>query len=106
LVRITYIEANGQAHEVEAKPGHSVMETAVKNGVPGITADCGGVRACATCRVYIGEDWRAKTGEADDDELGMIEFSEDADPSVRLSCQIKVTDDLDGLVVRMPSSQH
>jgi ferredoxin, 2Fe-2S len=106
LVKITYIEANGRHHVVEAVPGPSVMETAKRNAVPGIAADCGGACACATCRVYIDEAWQAKTGTSNEEEGGMIEFSEDKNPSVRLSCQIKVTEDLDGLVVRMPASQH
>ena len=106
MVKITYVEANGAEHTVEAKPGMSVMEAAVKNGVSGIAADCGGSCACATCRVYVDAPWREKTGEAGDMELAMLEFAEDPDPGVRLSCQIKVTEDLDGLVVRMPESQH
>jgi ferredoxin, 2Fe-2S len=106
LVKITYIEASGREHTVQAKIGHTVMETAVKNGVPGIVAECGGQRACATCRVYVDEAWRAKTGEAGKDELSMIEFSGETEPSARLSCQIKVVEGLDGLVVRMPQSQY
>ena len=106
MVKITYIEADGQEHEVEAKVGYSVMEAAKKNGVAGIAADCGGSCACATCRVYVDEAWLGSMGEAGDEERGMIEFSEDCTPQVRLSCQIKVTDGLDGLIVRLPKSQH
>ena len=106
MVKIIYIEANGTPHTVEAEIGHSVMETAVKNGVPGILAECGGSLACGTCRVYIDETWRSKTGEANEMERDMIEFAEETNPNARLSCQIKVTEELDGLVVHTPESQH
>jgi 2Fe-2S ferredoxin len=106
MVKITYIEASGAEHVVDAKPGHSVMESAVKNAVPGIAADCGGSCACGTCRVYVGDAWQEKMGPPSEMEQSMIEFSEDATPGLRLSCQIKVTPELDGLVVRMPESQH
>lgn len=105
MVKITYIEASGTPHTVEAEVGHSVMETAVKNDVPGITAECGGACACATCRVYVDDAWRGKTGEAKQMERDMIEFSDEPDPTARLSCQITVTQELDGLVVRLPESQ-
>jgi 2Fe-2S ferredoxin len=106
MVKITYIEASGEEHVVDAKPGLSVMEGAVKNKVPGIAADCGGACACATCRVYVDKAWQEKTGRPSEMEQSMIEYSGDRDPSVRLSCQIKVTETLDGLVLRMPESQH
>jgi 2Fe-2S ferredoxin len=106
MVTITYIESSGVEHRVEAKPGQSVMEAAVKNGVPGIIAECGGSCACATCRVYVDEAWCSKTGQAQETERSMIEFSEDANPGARLSCQIKVTNELDGLTVRVPESQY
>jgi 2Fe-2S ferredoxin len=106
MAKVTYIEANGTEHVVDVQAGYSVMEGAVKNNVPGILADCGGACACATCRVYVDPAWREKTGVATEMELSMIEFQEDRDPSLRLSCQIKVTETLDGLVVRMPESQH
>jgi 2Fe-2S ferredoxin len=106
MAKITYIEANGTPHTVEVKPGQSVMEGAVKNNVPGILADCGGACACATCRVYVDEAWREKTGEASEMELSMLDFQSDYAPGTRLSCQIGVTEDLDGLIVRMPESQY
>lgn len=106
MAKITFVEASGAEHVVEAKLGLTVMESAVKNNVPGITADCGGTCACATCRVYVDEAWRGKLPEPTEMEQGMIEFSEDPQPNVRLSCQVKVTPDLNGLVVRMPESQH
>ena len=106
MVSITYIEFSGQEHVVDVKPGQTVMEGAVKNNVPGIDADCGGACACATCHVYVDEAWRAKTGEKSAMEESMLDFAENVQDNSRLSCQIKVTDQLDGLIVRMPESQH
>ena len=106
MVKITYIAATGEEHVVDAKVGYNVMEAAVKSAVPGVVGECGGACACATCRVYVDEAWRAKTGEAEEMERGMLDFSDDDTPGVRLSCQIKVTEELDGLVVRMPDSQY
>jgi ferredoxin, 2Fe-2S len=106
MVKITYIEFNGNQHVVDVKPGSTVMEGAVKNGVPGIDADCGGACACATCHVYVDAAWQAKTGERNAMEESMLDFADNVKPNSRLSCQIKVTEELDGLVVRMPASQH
>lgn len=106
MVKITYIEANGDARTIEAKPGHTVMETATKNGVPGIAADCGGSCACGTCRIYPEPEWREKLPPRSAIEDAMIDFSGDEHPAVRLSCQIKVTEQLDGMIVRLPVSQH
>ena len=106
MAKITYIEHNGAEHVIEVKNGLSVMEGAVKNNIPGIDADCGGACACATCHVYVDEAWRDKTGTSSAMEESMLDFAENVEPNSRLSCQIKVTDALDGLVVRMPESQH
>jgi ferredoxin, 2Fe-2S len=106
MIKLTFIDASGEAHVVEAKPGYSVMENAVKNNVPGIAADCGGALACATCRVYVSDEWQARLQPATEMERSTIEFSEDTTPGLRLSCQIKVTPELDGLLVRTPESQH
>ena len=106
MAKITYIEHDGGSHTIEVKPGLSVMEGAVKNNVPGIDADCGGACACATCHVYVDQAWLAKTGERTAMEDSMLDFAENVEANSRLSCQIKVTDELDGLVVRMPESQH
>jgi ferredoxin, 2Fe-2S len=106
MARITYIEFNGTAHTVDVKPGNSVMEGAIKNNLPGIDADCGGACACATCHVYVDPAWQEAVGERTDMEESMLDFAENVEPNSRLSCQIKVTDALDGLVVRMPESQH
>ena len=106
MVKITYIDAQGTARTVEAEEGSTVMENAVRNGVPGIEAECGGACACATCHVYVDEAWRDKTGTSSAMEESMLDFAENVEPNSRLSCQIKVSDELDGLVVRMPESQH
>ena len=106
MAKITYVEHNGTSHTIEVRNGLSVMEGAVKNNIPGIDADCGGACACATCHVYVDEAWRDKTGSQSAMEESMLDFAENVEPNSRLSCQIKVSDDLDGLVVRMPQSQH
>ena len=106
MAKITYIEFNGTEHVVDVKAGLSVMEGAVKNNIPGIDADCGGACACATCHVYVDEAWREATGKPSAMEESMLDFADNVEPNSRLSCQIKVSDELDGLVVRMPQSQH
>ncbi|MGA9657902.1 MAG: 2Fe-2S iron-sulfur cluster-binding protein [Asticcacaulis sp.] len=106
MAKITYIEASGTEHTIEAKPGQSVMEGAVKNNIPGIDADCGGACACATCHVYVDEAWVDATGKASVMEESMLDFANDLQPNSRLSCQIIVSDALDGLIVRMPEDQH
>jgi 2Fe-2S ferredoxin len=106
MAKITYIEFNGTEHAIEVKPGLSVMEGAVKNNVPGIDADCGGACACATCHVYVDPAWGEKTGAPSAMEESMLDFAEGVEPNSRLACQIKVTEALDGLVVRMPETQH
>ena len=106
MARIKYIEFDGREHEVDVKSGLSVMEGAVKNNVPGIDADCGGACACATCHVYVDEAWTDKTGSASAMEESMLDFAEEVQPNSRLSCQIRVSDALNGLIVRMPQSQH
>ena len=106
MAKITYIEFDGTEHVVDVKNGLSVMEGAVKNNIPGIDADCGGACACATCHVYVQGDWLAKTGERSAMEESMLDFAEGVEENSRLSCQIKVSDELDGLTVKMPESQH
>lgn len=105
MVRITFIEANGCAHSVDVEPGLSLMEAAKNNSVPGILADCGGNCACGTCRIYVDEAWRSRLGDASEMEAATIEAQEEAVPGKRLSCQVPVTADLDGLVVHMPERQ-
>jgi 2Fe-2S ferredoxin len=106
MPRITYIEHDGAEHVVEVKAGLSVMEGAIRNNVPGIDADCGGACACATCHVYVDEAWREATGGPSAMEESMLDFAEEVQPTSRLSCQIRVSDALDGLVVRLPENQH
>jgi ferredoxin, 2Fe-2S len=105
MTKITYIDAQGTARTVEAADGSTVMENAVKNGVPGIEAECGGACACATCHVYVDEAWKEKVGEPATMEEDMLDFAFDVRPTSRLSCQIKVRPDLDGLVVHTPDRQ-
>jgi len=106
LAKITYIEHDGTEHVVDVKPGLSVMEGAVRNNIPGIDADCGGACACATCHVHVDPAWFDRTGERSVMEESMLDFADDVTETSRLSCQIPVTEALDGLVVRMPESQH
>ncbi len=106
MAKITYIEHDGTEHVIDVKAGQSVMEGAVKHNVPGIDADCGGACACATCHVYVDAAWTGKTGTKSAMEESMLDFAEGVEPNSRLSCQIKVSDELDGLIVRMPESQH
>src|ERR1700749_2848541 len=105
MPQITFITADGTHRTVDARNGDSVMQTAVKNGIPGIDADCGGACACATCHVYVDEAWRAAVGGPSAMEESMLDFAENVEPNSRLSCQIKVSPALDGLVVRMPENQ-
>jgi ferredoxin, 2Fe-2S len=105
MAKITYIEHNGTEHVVEAENGVSVMEAAVRNMVPGIDADCGGACACATCHVYVDDSWREKTGKPEAMEESMLDFAAEPKESSRLSCQLKVSDALDGLIVRLPEFQ-
>ena len=108
MPKVTYIEHSGREHTAEVPVGLSVMRGAVDNNIPGIDADCGGECACATCHVYLQEPWLAAIGAppAGSQEAGMLSFAALAQPNSRLSCQINVTEALDGLVVRLPEGQH
>ncbi|HEX2656071.1 MAG TPA: 2Fe-2S iron-sulfur cluster-binding protein [Xanthobacteraceae bacterium] len=105
MVKITFIDVEGAARTVEAEVGSTLMEAAVKNSIPGIEAECGGACACSTCHVYIDDAWIEKTGEPAPMEEDMLDFAFDIRPASRLSCQIKVSQELDGLVVRTPERQ-
>ncbi len=105
MPKITYIEYNGTRHEIAAENGFTVMEMAIRNSVPGITAECGGACACATCHVYVDDAWKAATGEPSQMEEDMLDFAHDVRPTSRLSCQIKVKPEYDGLIVRIPEKQ-
>ena len=106
MTKIIYIEFNSTEHAVTVTPGLSVMEGAVRNNIPGIDAECGGACSCATCHVYVDPDWVNKTGERNTLEASLLEFAANVKPNSRLACQIKVTEELNGLVVRMPEGQH
>ena len=105
MIRVTYIDSTGQKRTVEAEEGSTVMEAAIRNSVPEIVAECGGACACATCHVYVDEEWMAAVGEPEAMEEDMLDFAYDVRPNSRLSCQIKVRDQLDGLVVTVPERQ-
>lgn len=106
MAKITYIEHNGTEHLVEVASGLTLMEGARDNNVPGIEADCGGACACSTCHVYVDADWVAKLPAKDAMEEDMLDFAWEPDVlKSRLTCQVKVTDALDGLIVRMPEKQ-
>ena len=105
MPKITFVEKSGAEHVVEAAVGVSVMEAAVKNMVPGIDADCGGACACATCHVYVDEAWAGKVGKPQAMEESMLDFAYEPKENSRLSCQINVTPELDGLIVRLPEFQ-
>ncbi|WP_415182253.1 2Fe-2S iron-sulfur cluster-binding protein [Phaeovulum sp.] len=106
MAKITYVEHNGTEHVVEVKPGMTVMEGARDNGVPGIDADCGGACACSTCHVYVDAEWVDRIPGKEPMEEDMLDFAYQPDPvRSRLTCQIKVTPDVDGLVVYIPEKQ-
>ena len=102
---ITFIEHNGNEHQVDIEEGRSVMQLAVDNGVPGIDADCGGSCACGTCHVIVDKDWVAAIGSANDDESQMLDMTPEKTETSRLSCQIPATDAMNGMVVRIPEFQ-
>ena len=106
MPKITYVAFDGQRIEVDAENGTTVMENAINNSVPGIEAECGGACACATCHVYVEEGFMANVGEPEAMEQDMLDFAHDVRPNSRLSCQIRVADELDGLVVNVPERQN
>jgi len=105
MAKITYIENNNKEHIVEVPNGNTVMEGAVQNNIPGIDADCGGAMACATCHIYVDQKWYDKIEKKEDGEDDMLDVAFQPNKFSRLSCQIIISDDLDGLIVRMPSKQ-
>ena len=105
MPKITFIDAQGESRSVEAETGSTVMEAAIREGIPGIEAECGGACACATCHVYVDEAWTDAVGQPAPMEEDMLDFAFDVRPTSRLSCQIRVKDELDGLVVRTPVRQ-
>ena len=105
MSKITYIENNGKEHKIEVSNGLTVMEGAVQNNIPGIDADCGGSMACATCHVYVKEEWFNKLPKKEDGEEDMLDMAFEPKKNSRLSCQLMVSDQLDGLVVNLPEKQ-
>ena len=105
MAKIKYIEFDGKEHEIEVSNGLTVMEGAVQNDIPGIDADCGGGMACATCHVYVKEDWLNKLPLKEDGEEDMLDMAFEPKKNSRLSCQLTVSDELDGLIVNIPSKQ-
>ena len=105
MPKITYIEHGGKEHTIEVANGLTVMEGAIQNNIPGIDADCGGSMACATCHVYVKEDWFNKLPKKEDGEEDMIDMAYEPNKFSRLSCQLTVTNELDGLEVQLPEKQ-
>ena len=105
MPKITYIDSSGNRKTIEVEKGLSVMEGAVQNNIPGIDADCGGGMACATCHVYVKEEWFDKLVKKEDGEEDMLDMAYEPNKFSRLSCQLIVTDELNGLVVQLPSKQ-
>ena len=105
MPKITYIEHDGTERTVDAEVGATVVETAIRNSVPGIVAECGGACSCATCHVHVDDAWSAKVGPPSPMEEDMLDFAFDVKPTSRLSSQIKVSDELDGLIVHTPAQQ-
>ena len=103
---LVFIEHNGTEHQIDGETGKSLMQNALDNNVPGIDADCGGECACATCHVFVDEAWLGKTGTAGEEETRLLGFAATLQDNSRLSCQIEVTEELNGLVVRLPEAQH
>jgi len=106
MPKITYIDSSGNRKTIEVEKGLSVMEGAVQNNIPGIDADCGGGMACATCHVYVKEEWFNKLPKAEDAEQDMIDMAFEPKKNSRLSCQLIVSDELDGLIITTPSKQN
>ena len=105
MVKVIYINAKGEKRELEAQPGQTAMEVARNAGIEEIYAECGGACACATCHVYVAKEWADKLPSPEPMESDMLDFAVDPRPTSRLSCQIKLTGDLDGLVLELPVSQ-
>ena len=106
MAKISFVDHSGETRTIDVENGATVMEAAIRNAIPGIEAECGGACACATCHVYVDPGWKAKTGEQGELEASMLDIANNPQPNSRLSCQIRVTEELDGLVVNLPQSQH
>lgn len=105
MTKLTIVAFDGTNYDLEVEAGSTVMENAVRNSVPGIEAECGGACACATCHVYVSDEWSERVGSAEPMEADMLDFAFDVRPTSRLSCQIKMKAELDGMVVQVPERQ-
>ena len=105
MSKVTYIEKDGKSHTIDIQNGLTVMEGAIQNNIPGIDADCGGSMACATCHVYVKEEWFNKVNTKSEGEDDMLDQAYEPNKHSRLSCQISVSDDIDGLIVNLPEKQ-
>ncbi len=105
MTKIIFVSSDGKQYEVDAENGSTIMEAAVKNNVPGIIGECGGACTCATCHIYIDKEWLEKAGEVSACEEDMLDFAFDVRDESRLSCQIKISDELDGIIVHIPKRQ-
>ena len=106
MAKITYIEHSGKSHTIEVQNGLTVMEGAIQNNIPGIDADCGGSMACATCHVYVKENWFNKLPKKEDGEEDMLDMAYEPNKFSRLSCQLTVSDKLEGMIVNLPEKQN
>lgn len=105
MVQITFIDHSGHSRTIQAEVGKSVMDVAMKNDIPGIEAECGGACACATCHIYVAPEWKDRLPKAQSMEEDMLDFAFDVRPTSRLACQIRISADLDGLIVETPERQ-
>lgn len=105
MTKVTFVEPDGTIHAVDVKDGQSAMEVAIRHEVPGVPADCGGACSCATCHIYVDEAWMIHTGVAGEIEDAMLELAEDRRPNSRLSCQIQIEAQLDGLILHIPNCE-
>ena len=105
MPKITFVDFEGTERVIEGTIGDSLMEAATTNDVPGIDADCGGACACATCHVYVAQEWTSVVGKPEDLEAEMLDVAEDVKENSRLSCQVKLTQEMDGLIITTPESQ-
>ena len=105
MAKITYIEHSGKSHTIEVQNGLTVMEGAIQNNIPGIDADCGGSMACATCHVYVKEEWFNKLPKKEDGEEDMLDMAHEPNKFSRLSCQLTISDELEGIIVNLPEKQ-
>lgn len=106
MATLHFVEHDGTVLACEIEPGLSIMELAIKNDIPGIVAECGGAAACATCHVFLGDEWQGYAPEISDHERGMLEFVNDLRPESRLGCQVPLSESHHGLVVKIPESQY